>query len=94
MTSSVDGIGTSALLLGDGDAGLAASQRRRQRRAHGQHLVLGEGGLDELGVAALGQQELAVVFAVDAAAIALLFVFGVHLGNTWGSLLRTDPERE
>ena len=66
------------LLVSDGDVAAAALECR-QRRLHRQDAVLGERRLDHLRVGALRQQELAVVLAVDAAAVRLLLVLGVHL---------------
>lgn len=56
------------LVLCDGDHGLRGS-KSRQGRLYRQHAVFAQGGLDALGVRALGQQELSVVLTVHALAV-------------------------
>lgn len=69
----------SQSVLCDGDDLLFVPSYGRQGSFHRQDAVFGERGLDELGVGALGKQELSVVLAVDGAVVRLLLVLGVDL---------------
>lgn len=69
----------SQSVLCDGDDLLLVPSDGRQGSFHRQDAVFGEGGLDELGVGALGEQELSVVLAIDGAVVGLLLVLGVDL---------------
>lgn len=44
-----------------------------------QHAVFAQGGLDELRIGALGQQEFTVVFPVDGFGFCFLLVLGMDL---------------
>lgn len=72
--------GTRRHSVGDGDHLLGGAERGLgQGRLHGEDAVFAQGGLDGLGVGALGQEELAVVLAVHRLAVRLLLVLGVDL---------------
>lgn len=65
-------------LVRNGNQSFAGSQCR-QRCIHGEDTILAKGRANRFGIDTLGQQELAIVFPVDALCVWLLLVLGVHL---------------